>query len=129
MGLEVNGGDTYTTEYLFLLMSVSQGYHPGSGGAGCRLSCHLHLAVIRTALFRPVSSEAGFFDSMKGGETYVCHHGPCPLRHSKNHRQFEVVYSFQAFLSQWMPRLVLAILALFQEEIVMHQDMRNVQSP
>ena len=59
----------------------------------------------------------------------MCHHGPCPLRHSKNHRKLEVIYSFQAFFSQWMPRLVLAILALFQAAIVMYQDMRNVQIP
>jgi hypothetical protein len=77
----------------------------------------------------PVSKEAGFFDSMKGGDIYVCHHGPYRLRLSKNHRQLEVIYSFQAFLSQWMPRLVLAILALFQAEIVMYQDMHNAQIP
>ena len=100
----------------------------GEQGEGTRAYCILS-TIARQSIHWPVSSEAGLFDSMKGGDIYVRQHGPCPLRHSKNHRQLEVIHSFQAFLSQWMPRLVLAILALFQAEIVVHQDMRNAQIP
>ncbi len=67
---------------------------------------------------QPVSSEAGFFDSMKGGETYVGYLGIRCLCFSSYHWLLEVVCSFQAFVAQWSPRLVLAILALLRGQTI-----------
>ena len=57
----------FTPKYLILRRLYPSGiddpvgHRSGSRGAGGRDSCYLYLAVVRTALSRPVSSEAGLF--------------------------------------------------------------------
>ncbi len=63
---------------------------------------------------------------MKGGEIYVGYLGIRNLCFSSYHWLLEVVCSFQAFVAQWSPRLVLAILALLRgqtiEELIVDVD-------
>ena len=72
-------------EIKFLIPDVDdpEGHRSGSRGAGGRESSHLYLAVVRTTLSKPVSSEGCFFDSMKGGESNLAKRG-CQLRQPHN---------------------------------------------
>lgn len=59
-----------TTNIQSLAVSDPVSHRSAKKGAGCRLSGHLHVACIYTAISKAVSSDEAFIDTMTGCENH-----------------------------------------------------------